>query len=515
MKKILLTMLGLLLATTGYATTKTVGQSGADFTSIQAAIDSFTTAELTDGEPDVVEIIDDAEYDEQVVIGGLPPIDEASPGFLDEINAQDRDSFTLKGSDPNSRPKINPVSGPAVPYGVFNQDTGDNFIATLSYYGKNITVENVEILQSSIIDGDQYGMNGQAGNSVFNNVLFAHSGDVTPGEALINFNNAVDAAGIGVDNTYTFRNCEFDGAIGGERGNVDAIYFHGYKEDDAIAAGVNIDEVPFSSSFEDCKFLNCDTATYIRGRDQSNHVTVRRCYIAGNLHGLRASGKGTFLVESSIFHNNLTQPEDFGEGAGPLETAGRSGFTPELTVTNSLFVDNLNAPDYEGTFGFTSSPAAIRIRNDGNDSVVTINGNTFVNNPIAIRFVDANGREREAVINSNIFQGSNVAVLTADDAGGSYFESPDATDDGLVQNLSVTGVGNIFDSNNVVVEEQDKLPNVDLGGADASVTFSNTTIDPNDPFAGPPYVVQSGADPDVGADLGEQPSTVGNYMLYQ
>ncbi len=512
MKHFSILMLVLSVAVTGFATTKTVGKSGADYTSIQAAIDSFTSAELSDGEPDVVEIIDGEEYDEQVVLGGLPPIDEASTGFLDEIDAQNRDPFTLRGADPSNRPKINPITIDPVAYGVFNEDIGDNFIATLSFYGKNLTVENIEILQASIIDADQYGMNGQAHNAVFNNVLFAHQDVVTPGEALINFNNAVDAAGKGVDNTYTFNNCEFNGQVGDQRGNVDAIYFHGYSQGDADAAGVNLEDVPFQATFDGCTFNNNDVAMIIRGRDQANNIEVRNSYLTTNLHGLRASGKGTFLVESSIFHNNMKQPGDEGADAGAVETVGRSGFTPELTVTNSLFVDNIDSDLLDGTFGFSSSAAAIRIRNDGTDPPVTIEGCTFVDNPVVIRFVDSAGRARTATVDNCIFQNSNVAVLTADDASGSFFESDDAIDDGLIQNLTVTGSNNVFDGNNVIVEEDAKLPNVDIQGTESTVTFDNPSINPNDPFAGPPYTVASGAAADVGADFGG--TSVHDFMIY-
>lgn len=516
MKKFYFILLALAMALNAGATTKTVGKSGADFTSIQAAIDSFTEAEVTDGQPDVVEIIDGAEYDEQVVIGKLVADPEGtgqSEGYLNAAIdlAKRSDPFTLRGRDAGSRPKINPVNVEGLPYGVFTNDPTDHFVATLSYLGKNITIENIEIIQSSVILDEQYGINGQAGNMVFRNVLFAHGGDTQPGEALINFNNAIDLAGQGIDNSYTFENCTIDAAVNGERnGAVDTIYFHGYSQGDADAAGIDPASVPANIKFVNSEFLNSDTAMIIRGRAQANNVTVQNCYIAKNNHGLRASGKGTFVVENCIFHDNMNIAGDIDNDLGAVETVGRDGFTPALTIKNSLFVDNMSgdAPGMSGTVGFDSRAAAVRIQNDGTDPDVTIENCTFVNNPIAIRFADGSARPRKAAINNNIFQKSNVAVLTASDAQQSYFTAGD-----LIDVLVVNGANNVFDGNAVVVEDNPKLPNVKLEGTEAAVTFTNTTIDPADPFAGPPYLVASGAPAGVGADLSGGTS-VSEFMLY-
>ncbi|MFB3786671.1 MAG: hypothetical protein ACE15F_09890 [bacterium] len=516
MKKFYFTLLAFAMVLNAGATTKTVGKSGADFTSIQAAIDSFTEADVTDGQPDVVEIVDGETYDEQVVIGQLIADPEGTgqgEGYLNAAIdlAKRSDPFTLRGRDPNNRPKINPVNVEGLPHGVFTNDPTDNFVATLSYLGKNITIENIQILQSSVILDEQYGINGQAGNMVFRNVLFAHDGDTQPGEALINFNNAIDLAGQGFDNSYTFENCTFDAAFNGERNAfVDTIYFHGYSQGDADAAGVNVDDVPVNVKFIDSQFLNSDTAMIIRGNAQANNVTVQNCYIAQNNHGLRASGKGTFVVENCIFHDNMNIAGDIDNDLGAVETVGRSGFTPALTIRNSLFIDNMSgdAPGMGGTVGFDSRAAAVRIQNDGTDPDVTIENCTFVNNPIAIRFADSSARPRKGAINNNIFENSNVAVLTASDAQQSYFTAAD-----LVDVLVVNGTNNVFDGNAVVVEDNAKLPNVKLEGAQAAVTFSNTTIRPADPFAGPPYLVASGAPAGVGANLGGG-TAVSGFMLY-
>lgn len=501
-----------------FATTKTVGKSGADFTSIQAAIDSFTEAELTDGTADVVEIVDSAEYDEQVVIGGLIADPEGSgqtEGYLDEAIAlaKQQDSFTLRGSDPTNRPKINPITE-GLPYGVFTGDPSDNFIATFSYMGMNFTVENVEILQSSIIADDQYGINGQAGNAVFKNVLFGRSGDKQPGEALLNFNNDVSLAGQGIDNSYTFIDCTFDGAVSGERNeDADTFYFHGYTADDATTAGVNIDDVPVNVAFENCKFLNSSTATMIRGRDQANHVTVKNSYVSGNQRGFRASGKGSFTVDSCIFYNNMQIVGDADSDVGAIQTVERNGYTPELSVTNSIFIKNLSDDfdSLQGLPGIDFRGAAIRIVNGGTDSDITVERCTFVDNPIAIRFADTSGRPRNAIVNNNIFQNCNSSILTADDATDSYFNSVASGDP--VESLVVTGTGNIFDGNFALVEFNDLLPNVHLDGTTATVTFSNSTIDPEDPFAVPPYLVATGAPSGVGADLSGS-TAVSDFMIY-
>jgi len=507
MKKFLIFLLAVTVGTTAFATTKTVSQSGtADFTSIQAAIDSFTEAELSDGTPDEVVILDGESYDEQVVIGSLIPDPEGlEPGYLDDVIAavQNRDPFTLRGDDSENRPKIDPVSGGGIAHGVFTSDSGDNFIATLSYMGKDISVENIEILQSSLINGDQYGLNGQAGNMAFNNVLFAHSGDAMPGEAFINFNNDVDIIAAGFNNSYTFTDCVFDAAFNGERNDsVDTIYFHGNKQEAADEAGISIDDVGVTALFDGCQFLNSDTVMMIRGRAQANDVTIRNCYIAGNNHGLVGSGKGTFVVENSIFHNNMQIAGDIDNDRGALETTGRDGFTPALTVRNSLFVGNL-AADFDsmaGIPGFDTRGAAIRIKNDGTDPDITIDQCTFVDNPIAIRFADDAGRPRTATINNCIFQNNNSSVLTAHDSTADYFLS--VADGEPVEALVVTGTNNVFDGNGAIVEDNELLPNVSLEGTEAAVTFDNASIDPADPFAGPPYLVASGAPDGVGANLG-------------
>lgn len=514
-KRIILCLLTIcLVGLPGFATTKTVGKSGAQFTSIQAAIDSFTEAEITDGEPDMVEIIDGEEYDEQVMIGRLiadPDLNAPSAGYLDSVIelAGQRDAFTLRGADPSNRPKINPVSPIAKSYGVFTNAPDDNFIATFSYFGKNITVENVEILQSSVLDEDQYGMNGQAGEMVFNNVLFAHSGDVRPGEALINFNNAHDIADKGFDNSYTFNNCTFDAALSGNRNDaVDTIYYHGMTASDASADGVDINDIPLVATFDGCQFLNGEVAMIIRGRDQENHITVKNSFIYNNKEGLIATGKGSFTVDSCIFYQNSNQPGDFEDDVAPLITKERSQFVPELTVQNSLFVENLNE-DEVGEFGINSKVGSILVQNGNNNTTeVVIEKCTFVDNPIAIRFDDTSGRERSATINNCIFQGSKI-VFTAD----SYFTSSDF-DDGAVDNAMAEGSNNVFDSNMTVVEEQDSLPNVNITGEESTVTFSNPSINMDDPFAGPPYLVDSGAPAGVGADLSSS-TIIESYMLFE
>ncbi len=519
MKRVLFVLCGIaLIAAPSFATTKTVGKSGADFTSIQAAIDSFTEAEVTDGTPDVVEIIDGEMYDEQVIIGNLiPDPDGLSEGYLDDAIdlALRSDSFTLKGADPENRPSINPIEAEFASYGVFTNDSGDNFVATLSFMGKDINIENIEILQASEINDDQYGMNGQAGNMVFKNVLFAHSGAKAPGEAFVNLNNDIYIADKGFDNSYTFIDCTFDAAVDGARNdNVDTFYFHGYGQGDADEAGINIEDVSVNVVFEGCSFLNSDTITAIRGNAQANHVSFSNCFISNNKQGLIGSGKGTFTVDSSIFYNNQQNGGDADNDYTCLGTTGRSGFTPALTVTNSLFVDNLSADadSLAGLLGFEFRAAAIRIKNDGTDPDITIENCTFVNNPIAIRFTDGSGRPRSASVNNNIFQNCNSSILTADDAADSYFNS--VADGDPVTALVVSGANNVFDGNNAVVEDAALLPNVSLEGTEASVTFNNPSIDPSDPFSGPPYTVASGAPADVGANLGGT-TAVSEFMIFE
>jgi hypothetical protein len=510
MKRMGILIMVVLLGSPAFATTKTVGKSGASFTSIQAAVNSFTEAEVTDGVADVVEIIDGAEYDEQVMIGGLiPNPDSQANGYLNGVIAlaKNRDPFTLRGADPNNRPKINPVNVAATAYGVFTNDPGDNFVASFSFMGKDITVQNVQIIQSSELS-EQYCMNGQAGNMVFENVLFAHEGEISPGEDLINLNNAHDIAAEGFDNSYTFVDCTFDGTFLDMRNSNSMFYFHGYSAGDAAADGVNLDDIPVRVTFDGCSFINNETATNIRGRDQANHLIVKNCYLTGNAHGIRATGRGSVTIENSIFYQNQNMIDDASKDFGAVEIGERNSHTPALVLKNSLFVDNL-IEDFEfleGTIGLDSRSAAVRFWNGNTNADFMIERCTFVNNPVALRFADTSARARKGTVDNCVFVNSNVAVLTGDDAGGGYLNS------GLpAELLEISGSGNIFDGNNIVVEEPTLLPNVNITGSETTVVFENAAVNAGDPFAGPPFVIVSPSG--AGADL-TQASSIGDFMIY-
>ena len=510
MKKSLYVLLALVIGLSASATTKTVGKTGAQYTSIQAAINSFTEAEVTDGQPDVVEIIDAAVYDEQIQIGNLVPDPESqSAGYLDKAIAlsKRKDTFTLRGKDAVNHPKINPTTG-LTKYGVFSDDPTDNYAATLSYLGKNIVVENVDILQSSVIADDQYGINGQAGNMVFKNVLFAHSGDTEQGEALINFNNSANNAASGFDNTYQFINCTFDSAVAGSRGTKDMFYFHGYTADDIANAGTVPESIPCKVTFDGCDFLNGNTVTVIRGRAQANNVEIKNSFVSQNAHGLRGAGKGTYLIENTIFYKNQNVEGDSASDFGSVETAGRDGYTPALTVKNCLFVDNLvpDAATLDGTKGISSRAGAIYITNDATENPdFTIANCTFVNSPFAIRVSDASGRERKGTVNNCVFEKVAGAVFSAEDSVASYLSAGTAVDV-----LQITGKGNVFDNTPVTVEYQELLPNVKIDGTKTAVTFKNPKVDPADPFVGPPYQVVTPTG--VGANFAG--TSVADFMVY-
>lgn len=514
MKNLLTILFSLVFAATAMATTKTVSQDGSgDFTSIQAAIDSFTTAEITDGEPDEVVILDAAEYDEQIAVN-LPEITASTAGdFLDAAieTAASRDPFTIRGADADARPIIDPISIEGKSYGVFPGDPGDNFTATINFMGVNLTFENLEVRRSGAItdiDGDdQYGMNGQAGNTVFRNVLFQQMGG---GESLINFNNNAAITANGFDNSYTFENCQFNGSPDDSRGNVTGIYFHGISDGDASGAGVDPANVGANVVFDGCEFRNFERITQIRARQQPNNITVRNSFVTRNRDGFYHNGNGELLIENSIFANNTAEPGDIDQSAGAIMTNEREQITGSVTISNSLFVDNLNADEFQGALGLTSRPAVILIRNGNNaNGLITVENSTFVNNPVVFRFSDPQGREREGVVNNNIFQNSSVAVLTADDVDGGYLTAENITESGESLTLMVSGTGNVFDGNAIVVETGELLPNVTIEGEELAVTFENPAVDPADPFAGPPYI----PDVDAGANLGEGTS-VAEFMLY-
>ena len=297
MKHLVICVMGLTLITTSeLATTKTVSQTAgaADFTSIQAAIDSFTEAELQDGVPDEVVILDSATYDEQVILGMMVPAEGQAEGYLEnaiEFN-KTMDPFTLRGSDPENPPTIAPTTGSGVAYGVFNDDPGDNYTATLSFLGKDLNVANLQIRYNGTTT--EYGINGQAGNMSFDNVLFGRTGDGTDGDALINFNNDVNLVPEGFNNSYSFNNCTWDATTeSGEPYGGDSVYFHGYSADDLNATGLTPEQAAANVQFDNCTFINGNEAVRLRGNAQPNHVTINRCYLTSSINGFMADGAGS------------------------------------------------------------------------------------------------------------------------------------------------------------------------------------------------------------------------------
>ncbi len=393
------------------AQTVTVGASGADFTSVQAAIDSINP---TNGEPDVIEIIDGGDYDEQIVIGGLPPIDSASGNFITELVEQNRDPITIRGV--GDKPTIGKADGAGLTaYGVFENDPGDNFNAGIAFFGEGITIENVEIRQPA--GGSAYGLNGQAKDMTFRDVLFKPN-TTNPEEDFINFNNSDGVAQLfdGTGNSAVFEDCTFDGELeDGSSFSNTFIYYHGINEPLGIVD---------SFTFEGCTFTNVgDSITRLRARSPENQVTnqtMMNCVFENYSGGvLNVDGAGTKVIDGCVFRNLQNAPDlNVDDLIGGVRVRGRSGFTGDLTIRNSIF-SNIGS---DGALEFENR-AGIIITNDGNDPDVTIEHCTFDGNGTGVRLVDSNTRPRTVTIANSIFSNNVAFGISGDSSTLSYVGS--------------------------------------------------------------------------------------------
>ncbi len=499
---------------------------GADFTSIQAAIDSINA---TDGDPDVIQILDGAVYEEQVVLGGLPPIDEAAGDFIGELVAQDRDPLTLMGPESGDRPAISPNVGDILNYGVFEDDPGDNFAAALVYFGKNITIENVIVQQPG--DGP-YGVNGQGVEITFGNVLFnMKPGTGGPGEDFMNFNNSDRVADYfnQTPNDVLFDGCVWDGMMddGTKYGNT-FIYYHGTN-----GGGVDGEEqmnvTPLT--FRDCTFMNAGSdLTRLRSHGSQDDVeqSMINCVFKDNEgNSLNFDGGGKKVVDRCIFVNNVNGLDvSLPQGDnGAIRIRGRSGRTGTVTISNSIFSNNASLDAYADPAG--DQWAAILVNNDGDDGPITIDHCTFDGNGVGVRFADSSARPRTAVISNSIFSNNIGAGITANGLNPSYVDS------GLEDDLNLTIKNCLFYENQGI--------DFDLGAAVGTITgdpmYANMDARGDDPFAlseGSPAIDAGddslmvgtqdvdgsarveGSASDIGAqEYGAGPSGVPLYMLYE
>jgi len=518
----------LLMGTTVQAETVTVKQDGgADFTSIQAAIDSINA---TDGDPDVIQILDSAVYEEQVVLGGLPPIDQASGDFIGDLVAQNRDPLTLRGPDSGDRPTISPNAGDIINYGVFEDNPGDNFAAALVYFGKNITIENVNVQQPG--DGP-YGVNGQGVEITFRNVLFnMKPGTGGPGEDYMNLNNSDRVADYydQTPNDVLFDGCVWDGMMDdGTKYPNTFVYYHGTN-------GEGVDGVEQKNvtpiTFRDCTFMNAgDDLTRLRSydanQDDVNQSMINCVFKDNEGNSVNFDGGGEKVASRCIFSNNvngLSADLPQGDNAA-IRIRGRSGRTGTVTISNCIFSNNASLDAYADPAG--DQWAAVLVNNDGDDGPITIDHCTFDGNGVGVRFADGSARPRTAVISNSIFSNNIGAGITANGLSPSYVGS------GAEDALDLTIKNCLFYENQGI--------DFDLGAADGTVTgdpmYANTDALGNEPFAlqeGSPAIDAAddglmvgtqdvdgsarveGSSSDIGAqEYGAGPSAVPQYMLYE
>ncbi len=479
---------------TAQAQTVTVNSSGgADFTSIQAAIDSINP---TNGEADIIEIQDGATYTEQIVLGGLPPIDQAAIGsFITDLVNQNRDPLIVRGV--GAKPVIWPDSANIVAYGVFENDAGDNFNAGIAFFGDDITLENVEIRQP---DGNSaYGLNGQANKLTFKDILFKPTTS-DQGEDFINVNNSDGVVTLfGNGGTYTFEDCVFDGENeNGAKANA-KIYFH----------GINDLATPMTSvfNFTGCEFKNTnEEVTRLRGRQATQgsiDVNIKDCrFVDNDSKVLYFQGAGNNTIEGSFFENNVN-----GADVNPLGDDSvvfireRSQHVPGVTIKNSIFKNN-GSTDVAAADPGGEQRAAILIKN-GNEGQgdITIDHCTFDANGTAIRFFDPEIRDRSATITNSIFTNNIAAAITGDGNDGTNLSYvPDS-----VSFLDVTITNCLFFDNGV-----DFDAGTDAGTITADPMFVDDTT-----YALSDGSPASGAATD-GTDIGAVQGGTGveGFMLY-
>ncbi|HOE11242.1 MAG TPA: right-handed parallel beta-helix repeat-containing protein [bacterium] len=498
----------LVVSVTAFAETVTVSKSGtAKFTSIQAAIDAVNPK---DGNPDVIQILDGSMYEEQVVVGGLPEVNEAGGDFIGALVAENRDPITIIGPASGNAPAISPKGESLLYYSVNESDPGDNFQASLSFFGKNITFENLILEQPG---GGPYGVNGQGVEITFRKVLFrAKAGSGTPGEAVINFNNSDRVADYfnQVPCSAVFENCTWDGLLDdGTQTTKDAVYYHG-----TTGPGLDGIEQPNTSTFvfKNCTFQHHEegiTRLRSRGANKDDVVNqiMQNCLIKDNNgNSINVDGAGEKLIQDCIFFNNvngLNEALPTGTNAA-LFVRGRDGHTGNVTVSHCIFSNNasLDASDDPALDLW----AALLITNDGADNgPVVVDHCTFDRNGTAVRIFDTSQRARTVTISNTIFSNNKIAVTgNAASAGPSYVGS------GNEANLALT-LTNCLLFGNVV--------NTDIGVSSGAIfadpLFANTDALGENPFALKENSPARKAATD-GTDIGatQSATAVSNFMLY-
>ncbi len=428
--------------TTAMSQTVTVSQSGgADYTSIQAAIDSIAP---TNGVADVIQILDSATYAEQIEVGGPHEVPEvsgdANGGTITDLINSNRDPITLIGMA-NSPAVIAPQPGTLASHSVFEDDAeGDNYQATLSYVGSRMTFVNLNIQQ---IGGEPYGVNGQGVDIEFRDCLFTGKpGTGAPGESRVNFNNSDRIAHLynDVGNEVLFDGCVFDGELEDGTKAEASLYFHGINNSDLLFCNDTF-------VFDGCTFTNmADDLTALRARNAEEgdvHQSMINCLFIDNDGPLSFNGGGNKVADGCKFVNNANGPEvNSTNDTGALVINGRSGRTGDIKITDCIFSNNAS---YEASQDVAGDRwAAVLVQNDGDDGPVVIDHCTFDGNGAGVRFFDPSFRVRTVNITDSIFSNNVTAGMTADGTDGStysYIESDGAA------NLDLTVANCLFHNN--------------------------------------------------------------------
>ena len=157
-----------------------------------------------------------------------------------------------------------------VAYGVFNDDPGDNYTATLSFLSKDLNVAN---LGFSIMEPRPNTVSMVRRQHEFDNVLFGRTGDGTDG-VLINFNNDVNLVPEGLT-TAIHSTTALDATTESMNLWWGQCVFSWVRADDLNATGLTPEQAAANVQFDNCTFINGNEAVRLRGNAQPNHVINR------------------------------------------------------------------------------------------------------------------------------------------------------------------------------------------------------------------------------------------------
>lgn len=171
--------LALCLSTTAVAQTVTVAPSGATFTSVKAAVDSFSTGGTNNGNPEdnVINITQGGLYLEDV---GVAP-DPVTSGVL---NLTQNENYTIRCTDPTLSATIVATSASA--------GGGTALIGTNVMNGKTLTLENL-VLLPTYNPGDGIVPTTQSGEAIRMGNGAAVQGNLVARNILISANNGSNA----------------------------------------------------------------------------------------------------------------------------------------------------------------------------------------------------------------------------------------------------------------------------------------------------------------------------------